>query len=443
VTATTATDGLIAFVQTLDYDRLPDEVIAHTKRCLLDLLGVAIAGSRTEMAEVSTRFAPGQFSPGAATVIGAPYALCPVGAAWVNGICASALDMDDGHRLAMGHPGAAVIPTALAVAETTGASGRDFLAAVVAGYEMAIRVSTAMLPDYRAGRYSTGIWGGFGGVAAAALLLRFDRRAFQDALGVLAAHGPSPPRGSFLHDSMVKETIAWSGVTGCAAAFLAQEGFTGPEDVLDRSGRYDTALLVKDLGREYAILKTYFKPYASCRWSHSAIDGVLYLAREHNLQPEDIQEIEVEGFEAATMLCDYTPINSVAAQYSIPFSIALALTHGRIGPEELDDANLRDPALLGLTGKVQVSVTPELDRLFPEKTATRVTLHTIRGEFATTVECPKGDPGNPLSDAELEEKFRWLTVEVVGEKRSQQIMEAIAHLEQLDSVRTSAQLLRF
>ena len=440
---TTATSELIAFIQTLDYGRLPDEVIAHAKRCVLDLLGVAIAGSRTEMARVSTQFAPGQFSPGAATLIGASFKLCQIGATWVNGVCASALDMDDGHRLAMGHPGAAVIPTALSVAETSGASGRDFLAAIVAGYEMAVRISVAMLPEYRAGRYSTGIWGGFGGVAAAGLLLGLDTPTFQDALGVLAAHGPSPPRGSFLHDSMVKETIAWANVTGCAAVYLAQAGFTGPHDVLDKSNRYDTTRLVKDLGADYAIRTTYFKPYASCRWSHSAIDGVLELAREHGLGPAEIQGIDVEGFQAITMLCDYTPVNSVAAQYSIPFSIALALTRGRIGPEELDDANLRDPALLELAGNVRVTVVPELDRLFPEKTAVRVTLHTGRGDFSARVEHPKGDPKNPMSDAELVDKFRWLTVGVVGEARSRQLQEAIDHLDQMENVKDLAEMLAF
>lgn len=437
----TATGELITFIQNLNYARLPDEVIAYAKRCVLDLLGVAIAGSGTDMAKVSTGFAPRQFGPGNATLIGSPLRLNEVGATWVNGICASALDMDDGHRLAMGHPGAAVIPTALAVAETSGVSGREFLTAIVAGYEMAVRVSTAMLPDYRAGRYSTGIWGGFGSVAAAGVLLRLDRRAFQDALGIVAAHGPSPPRGAFLHDSMVKETIAWAGVTGCASVFLAQEGFAGPEDVLDKSGRYDTTRLVKDLGQEYAILKTYFKPYASCRWSHSAIDGVLKLAEEHELQGGDIERIDVEGFQATTMLVDYTPVNTVAAQYSIPFSITLALSYGRIGPEELTEANLQDPQLLALAGKVKVSVVPEIDQLFPEKAAARVTLQTDRGDFTTTVEYPRGDPNNPLSDAELEEKFHWLTVEVMGEEKSQQLVEIVAKLEHMDSVKPLAQLL--
>jgi 2-methylcitrate dehydratase PrpD len=438
-----ATSELIAFVQDLDYASLPSEVIAHTRRCVLDLLGVAIAGSRTDMALVSTRFAPKHFAPGDATLIGSTFQLNEAGATWVNGICASALDLDDGHRRAAGHPGAAVIPTALAVAETAGATGREFLAAVVVGYEVGIRVSIAMRPDFRAGRYSTGIWGGFGSTAAAGKLLGFDNQAFQDALGVVGFHGPSPAGGAFMHESMVKETIGWAGVSGCSSALLALEGFTGPEDVLDRSGRYDIAKLMEDLGQHYAIQGTYFKPYASCRWSHPAVDGALKLVQEEGLGLGEIEEIHVAGFQPVTMLVDYTPATAVAAQYSLPFSVALALSRGRIGPKELNEANLQDPELLELAQRVVVSVDPELDRLFPEKTATRVTVHTRRGDFTTTIEYPKGDPANPLSDSELAEKFRWLTAEEIGEERSKALKKAIDHVEELEDVRHLTQWLAF
>jgi 2-methylcitrate dehydratase PrpD len=329
------------------------------------------------------------------------------------------------------------------VAETTRANGRDFLTAVVAGYEVAVRVSVSMRPDYRAGRYSTGIWGGFGSVAAVGKLLKLDQRTFQDALGVFAAHGPSPPGGDFLHESMVKESIAWAGATGCASALLARQGFAGPSDALDRSRRYDPNQLVKGLGGEYAILRTYFKPYASCRWSHPAIDGVLALLKDNHLRLEEIKEIHIEGFQPITMLVDYTPASTVAAQYSIPFSVALALSHGGIGPGELTEAKLRDARLLELAGKVKVSVDPELDRLFPEQTAMRATLRTQQGDFTTTVEYPKGDPANPLSDAELEEKFYGLTVEVMGEERSRGLKEAVEHLHQMEDIKDLAQLLAF
>lgn len=436
-----ATDQLITFVQNLEFDRLPNRVIWQAKRCVLDLLGVAIAGCQTEMARVGARFARHQFGPGNASLIGAHFRLCETGATWVNSVCASALDMDDGHRRAAGHPGAAVIPAALAMAETSGSSGADFLTAVVAGYEAAIRVSVAMLPDYRAGRFSTGIWGGYGSVAAAGKLLKLDRQAFQDALGITGFHGPSPPGDSFMHDSMVKETIGWASVAGCAAALLAREGFAGPEDTLEKSKRYDTADLVKELGQDYAILKVYFKPYASCRWSHPAIDGALKLVTNNSLRLEEIREIHVAAFQPVTMLCDYTPTTTVAAQYSIPFSLALALKHGRIGPAELTEANLRDPELLTLAQKVQVSVDPELDRLFPEQTAIRVMLRTKHEDLTATVEYPKGDPHNPLSDAELGAKFEWLTAEVLGPDKSTQLKRTIDHLEQIENLRDLTELL--
>jgi 2-methylcitrate dehydratase PrpD len=436
-----ATDELIAFVQNMDHSRLPGDVISQAKRCVLDLLGAAIAGSQTRMARASMRFAASQFAPGKATLIGSKIRLSEVGATWFNGICASALDLDDGHRLAMGHPGAAVIPTALAIAETMGASGAEFLAAVVVGYEVAVRVSVARVSHYKAGHYSTGIWGAPGSAAAAGKLLGFDERAYQDALGTAIAYGPFPPSGVFLHGGMVKEAIGWGGVVGCSAAFLAREGFGGSDDVLDRSGRYDTAQLVEGLGREYAILKTYFKPYASCRWSHPAIDGVLELARDHGLQTGEIEEIHVEGFEQITRLCNYTPETTVAAQYSVPYSLALALAFGRIGPGELSEANLRDAELHRLAQRVRVSIAPELDRLFPEKTAARVTARTSQDSFTTTVEYPRGNPENPLSGADLEEKFLWLVADTVGEERRRDLMQAVEHLERMDSVTHLTELL--
>jgi 2-methylcitrate dehydratase PrpD len=430
-----ATDKLIAFAQALTPASLSSEVMAQAKRCVLDLVGVAIAGSRMPMARASTRFALGQFPPGNATLIGSPARLGPLGAAWANGICASALDLDDGHRLAMGHPGSAVIPTALAVAEAEGASGADFLAAVVAGYEVAVRTSVARLPDYKAGNFATGIWGPPGSATAASKLLQLDRQAFHHALGVALAHSPFPPGGPFLHDSMVKEVIGWSNLVGCSAAFLARDGFAGPSDALDRAGRYDPVPLVEGLGAPYAILQAYIKPYAACRWSHPAIDAVLKLVRDHHLEPGMVEAISVQGFGPMARLDNPAPATTVAAQYSIPFSIALALVHGRIGPAELTDDNLQNPELQRLAGAVTLSVAPDLDRLFPERTASRVTVRTRRGTYAARVDYPRGNPENPLTDDELADKFLWLAGEVMAKDQSQALQAALAGLERMDNVK--------
>jgi len=397
------------------------------------------------MAKISARFAREQFASGNATVIGSGRPLSVTGATWVNGAYASALDMDDGNRMAMGHPGASVIPAALAIAERTGASGKEFLAAMVAGYEVAVRASAARVPWYRDKMYSTGIWGVFGATAAAGKLLKFDDATLQSALGTAGSHGSFPPGGLQANHAMVKETIAWSGMTGVSAALLAQQNFVGPADFLDYSERWDTSALVAGLGNlaEAAILNTYFKPYAVCRWSHAAVDGVLELKHRHQLRIDEIETIEVDTFWEVTRLANDQPSNTIAAQFSVQFALAVALLYDRIGPAEVSDAHLHDPAILSLARKVKVSVDDTLDRQFPAKTMARVTIHTHRGDYRTTIEYPRGNPENPLDNAELEAKFQLLTRDLISEERSQQLRAAILGLPEAKNVLALTRLLRY
>ncbi len=438
-----ATRKLIDFVLALDATQVSAEVSRQARRCVLDLLGVALAGSRTRMAQVSARWAFQQFKAGDATVIGSLRELSPAGAAWINGISATVLDLDDGHRLAIGHPGTSVIPTALAVAEATGANGEALLLAIVAGYELAVRVSKARKPRFKERQYATGIWGSFGAVAAAAKLLDVDVDTFQHAIGINLAHGPFPPSGAYAYESMIKEGIGWSGMAGCAAALLAQQGFEGPRDALDQSGRYEIHQLIDGLETDCAILGTYFKPHASCRWSHPAIDGVLKLLDQHRVETHEVERVRIEGFYEVTRLVDYAPSTTIGAQFSIPFCVALALLYKRVGPAELSEANLRNPQVLDLAHKVEVEKDPELDRRFPEQTVTRVTLCTNRGNFTTLVEYPKGNPENPMSDAELVEKFRSLAVDVAGEERAVAVERAVDRLDQMEDVRDLTEHLAF
>jgi len=439
-----ATSKLVSFVCQLDPAALPVAIRDQAVRCVLDLVGVAIAGAATPMARISAGFAHEQFAPGDATVIGSGAPLSVTGATWVNGAYASALDMDDGNRMAMGHPGASVIPAALAMAERTGASGREFLAALVAGYEVAVRASAARVPWYKDKMYSTGIWGVFGATAAAGKLLGFDDATLQSALGTAGSHGAFPPGGLQANHAMVKEAIAWSGMTGVSAALLAQKDFVGPADFLDYSGRWDASVLVAGLGdlSEAAILKTYFKPYAVCRWAHAAVDGVLELKHRHQLRVEEIESIQVETFWEVTRLANDRPSNSIAAQFSIQFALAVALLYDRIGPAEVSDAHIHDPAILALARKVQVSVDDALDRQFPAKTMARVTIRTRRGDFQTTVEYPRGNPENPLGQDELEAKFQLLTRDLISGERSHALRAAILELPEAEDVRALTRLLR-
>ncbi|HEX9899898.1 MAG TPA: MmgE/PrpD family protein [Candidatus Methylomirabilis sp.] len=440
-----ATGELVSFVRRLDPANLSERVLHQASRCVLDVVGVAVAGTRTPMTQISARFAYEQFSPGKATVIGSRRPLSVTGAAWINCNAASALDLDDGHRMAMGHPGAVVIPAALAIAEMTGATGREFLAAIVAGYEVAVRASVARVPWYKDRMYSSGIWGVFGAAAAAGTLLGFDETTLQSAIGNAASHGSFPPGGLQANYSMVKEVIGWAGMTGCAAALLAQQGFIGPEDVMDYSGRWDTGQLVDGLGDPdgYAILGAYFKPYAVCRWAHPSVDAVLDLAARHGVEPGEIAKIQVETFYEVTRLVNYEPRNAIAAQFSIPFALAVALRTRKIGPEDVTEANLRNPDILALARKVEVTVDPDINSQFPAKTIARVTMHTTRGSFEATVEYPRGNPENPLSDEDLAAKFRSLTAPIVGEGTCDKLQAAIFDLARAKDVTSLTRLLAF
>jgi 2-methylcitrate dehydratase PrpD len=232
-------------------------------------------------------------------------------------------------------------------------------------------------------------------------------------------------------------------MTAVAAALLARRHFLGPADFLDYSGRWDTSALVAGLGDlgQSAILGTYFKPYAVCRWSHAAVDGVLELKQRHQLQAADIEAIDVETFWEVTRLANDRPSNTIAAQFSVQFALAVALLYDRIGPAEVGDAQLHDPAILSLARKVRVSVDDSLDRQFPAKTMARVTIHSHRGDYRTTVEYPRGNPENPLGSAELEAKFRLLTDDSIGAERSTALRAAILELPEAKNVLALTQLL--
>lgn len=432
-----ATAQLIDFVQNLDSSHLEAQTIEKAKHCVLDLLGVALAGSKTPMARASAGAGFAHFGAGEATVLGLPVSLGSLGATWINGISASALDLDDGHRAAMGHPGASVIPAALAVAEVAGASGEAFLTAIVAGYEVAVRASVARQPAFKEKLYCTGIWGGFGAATAAAKLLQLDASKMEDALGIVFGHGPFPPSG--LKSRMVKEAIGWAGVTGCAAALMAQKGFKGARNAFDGYERHRPDVLVRDLGEELALDQVYLKPHASCRWSHPAVDAILEITRRDDITPEEVQAIEVAAFYEATRLSNPEPGTTIGAQFSIPFCVALALIHGRVGPAEISEANLQDPQVLRLAHRVSVTIDPDFDREFPAKTMTRVSVTTERGEFTHLVEYPKGNVENPMTEAERLGKFRSLAGEVLPEGRTDAVEEAVARLDDMSNLRDLSQ----
>lgn len=406
--AASAIDKLAEFISQLSARDLPDSALQMARRCLVDTVGAAVAGHRTDAAEVTRGVALDLFGAGPSRIWFSAERRQPASAAFANSAAASALDLDDGHRAASGHPGASVVPAVVAVAEQVTAPERNVAAAIVIGYEVGVRVAAAR--DMSSlDTVSTGRWCSYAAAAAGGWLRGLRAPQLAEALATAGTLSPMlASRGRRPHQ--VKEGIPWSTLLGLMALDLAERGFTGPTDLLDRRAGVDAEAVVRGLGESYLIERVYFKPYSCCRWIHAAIDALLELQAEFDLRPEEILKIEVQTFtRAAGLYNEPRPGSLEAAQYSFPFCLAVVAYEGVGALQPLRSELLRREDILALAGRVEVRVSRELDALFPQKVPAVVAVHTQRGRFERRVDDPLGDPGNPMDIAQLEAKFRRLT----------------------------------
>lgn len=419
---------LASFVVSTDAASIPDAVMARAADCVLDCLGAAAVGAGQSVVGRVEEVMRATMGAGVSPLWFRNGTAAPIAAAVVNASAATNLDIDDGHRRAKGHAGAAVISAALATGEETGASYRDVLAAVVMGYEAAIGIAVARTPERQADTAS-GIWSGIGAAIASARLL--GASVDQMAQAILIAEQQSPQLASaMLHGfagADVKEGIPWSVLTGMYAARLAMAGFTGYPRTFDLPELYRAGALC-EAGDAYAMMAgLYFKPYACCRWIHAAIDGVTDLVRENGLACDAIEHITVRTFDRAVKLENaVAPATLVDAQFSIPFCIALACLHGREALLPMDARLFRDAAVIDLAGKVRPVFDPEMEALFPTLAPAAVTVRHAGVDYSRRVEAAFGDPTNPMSREDVRAKFHHLATPVVGAERATRLMDALA-----------------
>jgi len=426
-----ATEKLAEFVAGLKTEAVPAPVLASARACVLDLLGAAAAGWRGLGPRAARAAAARLFAPGPASVWFSDIRLEPAGAALANCAAASALDLDDGHRAAGGHPGASIIPASLAVAQETKASGREFLAAVVIGYEVAVRVGAGRDLS-RLDTFSTGRWCNFGAAAAAGWLRRLEPAKLAQALALAGVHGPNLSAAGYsrVMGNQAKEGIPWSTLTGLAAAALAEAGFTGPTDLLDHPNYYLPDKILAGLGQSWAVSGVYFKPYSCCRWLHAALDGLLDLLARNRLEAGEVDSVEVHTFRRALNLNNYPdPPTLESAQYSLPFCLAAAALDGREALLPLREELLGRPELTAWAGRVRLEHDPELEALFPAATPARVVLRAGGRSFETTVQHPWGDPAKPMTPADLEAKFRRVSGGELPPADQEELIAAAADLE--------------
>ncbi len=329
------TKELAAFSANLEYQHLPPEVVEQAKRCLLDFIGVALCGAHDHIAVKIFEFFKKFGGTEESSILCHEHKTAAPVAALVNGAMAHGLELDDGHIVGHVHPGVTAIPAALAVGERMGASGKDILTAIVAGYETVIRVGDAVTPSaiYDRGIHAPGLVGAFGASAAVGRLLNLNKEEMTYALGNCCLT-PVSPFQTFIEGADIKELYGgWPSLVGALAATMAGDGFTGPVRFFEGpkgfcrnvSENPDLEKITESLGDKWRILEVYFKHHASCSFSHTMVDAVLAIIETKPIEPEDIRRIIVKTHRFASDLNEKMPASIPARKSSLPYCVAVAI----------------------------------------------------------------------------------------------------------------------
>lgn len=404
-------------------------------RCILDLMAAAAAGIDARGVQAVREVARSAYGAGNIPIWFAGGSSSLIGAAWCNSAAAAALDLDDGNRLARGHPGAAVIPAAIAAAQETGASFDDLVKAIVVGYEVGVAVGAS-----RRFYANSGMWTCYGVVAALGLLRGTppERLAHAFAIAGMSApnqlHAGAGPAYPASEGSDVKEGIPWSTVTAINALLLAEAGHNGTLNLLDAEAHIATGELIAGLGSRNYVGRSYFKLYSCCRHVHAPVDALRGLIDRHGLDPTGIEAVEVHTYAGAMRISNRPePASFVDIQFSIPYCLGLAAL---LGPETLlplsDDALGRDD-VSAFARKVRLVLDPALDSRFPAQTLTRVVVSCDGRRYESPVTAPRGEASEPLSWSELEDKFRTASRFVATPAQQAEILAAVRRLRDGDA----------
>lgn len=418
--------SLAAYIEAARARRAPEAARQAAFRCILDLLGAAAAGIADTGAMAVRTMALTTMGAGRAPIWFSGRSSSVVGAAWANSAAASALDLDDGHRLARGHPGAAVIPAAFAVAQETGATLEELISAIVIGYEVGVTVGAARL-SYG----NTGTWSAYAVVATAAALRRTPVDVVEHALAIAGESAPNqlfasaPAQTPAPEGSDVKEGIPWSVVTGLVALGLAEVGHTGPRNILGSAVHYRFHDEL-DLGSALHIGNTYFKLYACCRHVHAPLDAMLQVLDQNHVNAHSIDAIEVQTYGGALRISNMSmPAHLVDIQYSIPYCLALAALVGPQSLLPLTTEGLGRAEVAKLANKVTLSLDPLIDARFPAETLARVVVTSGDRLIVSGLTAPRGEAADPLSWKALEAKFRAATRMVATATQQDQMLGAV------------------
>src|SRR5712691_18373 len=433
------TADLAQFCATLRSEDLPAAVRERVRYLLLDHLAVTLGGSvlPSSLAAYQLLQSIATGNTDAATIFGRHERAEAAWAALANGVAAHGLEMDDVENRSSLHPGVVVFPAALALAEQQGAPPADFYAAVVAGYEVTLRVGAALNPAaaYERGFHPTAICGTLGAATASARLLRLSPEQTNMALGIAGSMAAGSM--AYLDEGAWTKRLhpGWACHAGITAARLAAAGFVGPAAILESrygllhaySSESDISQLVRQEEDEFAIMQVSIKPYACCRYMHGPIDCLLDIMHTYHPDPDHIEVVRCgvltggRGLIADPIDQKRQPKNVVEAQFSMPFGAAIALLTGTAGLSVFTNEWLRDSRVYELMQRVECYSSSELDEYYPAEWRASATVRMNDGrEFSANVRYALGDPHNPLSWEQLETRFHELVSPVIIDKHERE-----------------------
>ncbi|MCG8636287.1 MAG: MmgE/PrpD family protein [Desulfobacterales bacterium] len=422
----------LSFIRDTVWTDLPPHVQHQAKRCLMDALGALIAGHGTPVGKLMEEMAVEQFPGDQAAILVSGTRVSAAGAALANGFSANALDIDDGYRPTMGHPGACVLPPALTAAQLSGCSGAELITALALGYEIGTRAGLIRHATYET-YHSSGSWGAVAGAAVAGKLLNMDETQLCHALGAAEYHAPIAPMMKCIEvPGMGKDSIGWGCMVGMMSVLMAQKGFTGINPLFDDTPEPGW---VDSLGMDWEIMSLYFKPYSACRWAQPGVDGALKLVREKGILPKEIETIKVYTFEESAALSMAYPENTEEAQYNIAFPIAAALLDGEVGPGQNLPPRLFDHDIREIMDRISIVAEDRFQKNFPARAESEVEITTTQGKvFTSGIMSARWDAACPPEDQELKAKFAWLAEPVLGASKTKKLMTAVMGLERAENL---------
>jgi len=436
------TRALAEFLAGLTFADLPAGVVDAAKMFILDLLGCALGAMKTEEVRIASEVVCALGGTGECSVIGQSWRSSAPNAAYFNSVASHVIELDDTHRDSITHVGSAVIPAALAVAEREKASGATFITAVVAGYEACLRVANAVQPSlWQRGFLSMGACGIFGSAAATGHMLRMNADTLSDALGLAGMQAAGLNSSIYGEGDMGKRLVpANAASNGIVSALLAAKGFTGSRRVIEQrkgfaeafADDYDLSRITADFGKVWEITRTSLKPYSCCRYNHAPIDGLLDIIQKESIAAADIAGVVVRTYDVAVNNRPHRvePLTLFDAKMSIPFSLAVAAHKRAVGEHDFTEDLIGDPVLQDFAARVRVEADAQMSEAFPREWPADV-LVTLRDgrAFERSIAYPKGEPEAPMSDAEVEAKFRDLASVAITDAAASAVIEAVRRID--------------